>query len=51
MTARRLWTNRSSFGTKDIWLGDGLVVTLAREQGEGRDPKSHARVNQNEVAR
>src|SRR5438105_3079749 len=33
-----LWMPCHSFGTKDIWSRRRLRVTLAREQGEGRDP-------------
>jgi hypothetical protein len=43
--------DRHGFGTKDIWRSRSARVTLAREQGEGRDPQLDARVCQKEVAR
>jgi hypothetical protein len=45
------WTDRHALGTKDIWRTGSGRVTLAREQGEGRDPKLPARDCQKEVAR
>jgi len=44
-------TNRHGLGAKDIWRLDWRRVTLAREQGEGRDPKLVARECKKEVAR
>jgi hypothetical protein len=43
--------NRHSSRAKDIWRTACARVTLAREQGEGRDPKLVARVFKKEVAR
>jgi hypothetical protein len=45
------WTDRHAPGTKDIYRAGSGRVTLAREQGEGRDPKLVARECQKEVAR
>jgi len=44
-------TNRHGLGTKDIWRLGWRGITLAREQGEGRDPKLVARECKKEVAR
>jgi len=44
-------SDRHASGAKDIWRLDARRVTLAREQGEGRDPKLVARVFQKEGAR
>ena len=43
--------DRHVSGTKDSWRPVARRVTLAREQGEGRDPKLPARVFQKEGAR
>jgi len=45
-----VWADRRAFVANDIWRPGGGRVTLAREQGEGRDPKLLARVFQEEVA-
>ena len=45
------WANRHALGTKDTWRSGSGRVTLAREQGEGRDPKLVARECQKEAAR
>ena len=44
-------SDRHASGAKDIWRLGARRVTLAREQGEGRDPKLVARVFQKEGAR
>jgi hypothetical protein len=44
-------SDRHASGAKDTWRLGARRVTLAREQGEGRDPKLVARVFQKEGAR
>jgi len=43
--------DRHASGAEDTWRLGAPRVTLAREQGEGRDPKLVARVFQKEGAR